>query len=163
MENKIYRALNVRQTPEDPTLMTQAMILREIGHADALAKQARDTMQTEIRGLRTQIEERDSRVVVAAHEAKTAVDAAFESQERAIAKSELSVAKQLDQHAALLSTTAHGLSDKIDDLKERLLLLEGSESGGKNTSMSIQSIIGLISAIVIGGGGLLLSLLRKTP
>ena len=161
MENKIYRALNVRQTPEDPTLMTQAMILREIGHADSVAKESRATLQMEIRGLRVQIEERDSRVVIAAHEAKTAVDAAFESQERAIAKSEQSVAKQLDQHAALLATTAHGLSDKIDDLKERLLLLEGASTGQKNSSISTQSIIGLVSAIIIGGGGLVLSMLHK--
>jgi hypothetical protein len=159
MPHNLYQQGDVRPVP-DPTVLTQQMILREIAHANALAQEVRLTAQMEIQGLRTQIEERDERVATASLESRAAVSAAFASQERAIMKSEQSVAKQLDQHAALLATTAAGLADKIDDMKERLVLIEGTHTGARSASMSVQSIITLTTGVIVGGGGLILALLR---
>lgn len=147
----------------DPTSMTQAYLERAIANQNALAHEMRMTAQVELQGLRTQILERDSHAQMAKNESKTALDAAFSAQERAIVKSEMSVAKQLDSHAALLASTAAGLNDKIDSMKERLVLLEGTGTGAHAASMSVQSMISIATAIIVGVGGLLLSLFKHSP
>lgn len=87
-----------------------------------------------------QFEERDTRARGDAVATKTAVDAAFQAQRdmvaaqnaniaQALSRIELQSQKQIEQLVTLLQTTTGSTNDKVDDLKERLTLIEGRTAG----------------------------------
>ena len=91
-------------------------------------------------GIATQFEERDVRSSTNAVATKTAVDAAFQAQRdmvaaqntniaQALARIEATSQKQIEQLVTLLQTTTSGTNDKVDDLKQRLTLIEGRTAG----------------------------------
>jgi hypothetical protein len=93
--------------------------------------------------IRIQFRERDTRTEQTSRDAKTAVDAALQAAKEAvgeqnksgalaIAKSEASTIKQIDQIAILLQNANKATDDKISDLKDRLTMIE-SRSGGQGS------------------------------
>jgi hypothetical protein len=144
-----------------------------------------DTLQTllqeKLDGVQTQFKERDVRVEQTARDTKVAVDAALQAAEKAvgkqneasslsIAKSESATNKLMDQLASNISSSSAALSDKIDDMKQRLTRLEGQDLGQKTavttqqtSNMGTVSIISLVVAVVIGLGGLLVGFLHISP
>lgn len=79
----------------------------------------------------------------AARDVKSAVDAAFAAAKEAvgeqnksnalsIAKSEVATTKQIDQLALNAITSAKNADDKISDLKDRLVAMEGRSSGSSH-------------------------------
>lgn len=91
-------------------------------------------------GIATQFEERDTRTRSEATATKTAVDAAFQAQKdmvaaqnaniaQALARIEATAQKQIEQLVTLLQTSAAASNDKIDDMKQRLSLIEGRTAG----------------------------------
>lgn len=82
--------------------------------------------------IETQFTERDIRTEQAARDSKIAIDAALQAAKEAVgeqnrssalavAKSEASTTKQIDQMATLIQSMTNGLNDKIEDLKLRLI------------------------------------------
>lgn len=128
-----------------------------------------DRIDEKISGLKTvhderfasiqqQFTERDVRTEQAAGAVKIAVDAALQAQKEAvgeqnkssalaIAKSEASTMKQIDQQAVLITQMGKGIDDKIDDLKERLTRTEGKGAGLAAGWGYLVAAIGLALAI----------------
>jgi len=127
----------------------------------------------------TQFRERDVRTEQSSKDSKVAVDAALQAAKEAvgeqnkssalaIAKSEASTTKQIDQLGQLIQSTTKGVDDKFQDVKDRLTRIEGKTEGQKaaDTDHTIQSNwgIGLMVAIVFGllsFGVAMFNLMRK--
>jgi regulator of replication initiation timing len=130
--------------------------------------------------IETQFTERDVRTESSARDSKVAVDAALQAAKEAVAeqnrssalaisKSEASTIKTIDQMGLLIQTGNKSVDEKIDDVKQRLVRIEGKGEGSQETkatgressNMSI-NIIGLIVAFVIGAAGIIIAIvLRK--
>lgn len=91
-----------------------------------------ETVEERFRSIATQFLERDTRSERESRDNKVAVDAAFAAQKEAAAKQEETFSKGIDKSEAatqetinklteLFRTTNQGLSDKVDDLKQRLV------------------------------------------
>jgi hypothetical protein len=123
-------------------------------------------------GIQTQFAERDTRVELAAKEAKEALGAALTGQKEAvteqnkannlsIAKSEAATLKQIDGLISSIATLNTTLSEKIDDVKQRLTVIEGRATGQlesrvevRENSNDVQNRWGLIVAIVVGAASI---------
>jgi hypothetical protein len=110
------------------------VITKEVGHLKVLHEE-------KFASIDTQFKERDTRAEQTSKDSKVAVDAALQAAKEAvgeqnkssalaIAKSETATAKQLDQIGINIQTTTANLNDKIDDVKVRLLTLDGKLIGG---------------------------------
>lgn len=87
---------------------------------------------------------------------KTAVDAAFASSGQAITKNEGNTNKQLDQIQANIVSNAKSQDDKINDLKDRITVMESLGRGMANQKTETQTgissnvgVIGLGVAIIV--------------
>jgi hypothetical protein len=118
--------------------------------------------------VQTQFRERDVRTEQSSKDSKVAVDAALQAAKEAvgeqnkssalaIAKSEASTVKQIDQMGLLIQTGNKAVDDKFDDIKERLTRIEGKNQGVKenveiSTNNNTLMVLGLgvVVSIVIG-------------
>lgn len=134
----------------------------------------RGVQEEKFRSIQVQFAERDVRTDQTSRDSKVAVDAALQAAKEAvaeqnrssalaIAKSEASTMKQIDQQGLLIQTTAKASDEKIDDIKERLTRIEGKGEGASNaktagqaTGNYIMGIVGLIAGILIALLGFLL-------
>ena len=109
--------------------------------------------------IKTQFDERDTRVQQTAKASKEALDAALQAAKEAvseqnksnsvaIAKSEAATSKQIDQLTGAIHLTAKTTDDKVADLKERLTRIEGSGAGKT-----------ALWGFVVGGVGLVATML----
>jgi tetrahydromethanopterin S-methyltransferase subunit B len=132
----------------------QQISLREaaVGHLQSLQDE-------KFRGIQTQFEERDIRTEQTQRDSKVAVDAALQAAKEAvgeqnkssalaIAKSEASTTKQIDQISVIINAMAKALDDKIDDIKGRLNAIEGH---GKGTNEIWGYIIGALGVLMMLG------------
>jgi cation transport regulator ChaB len=127
------------------------------------------------KSVQVQFAERDTRTEQNSRDSKVAVDAALqaakeavEKQDRsnglAIAKSEAATVKLLDQLGDNLKTTASGFDSKINDLKDRLTLIEGRAVGQSAAAQTQQATVqtqqtssGLLIALSVGVIGTLIA------
>jgi len=100
--------------------------------------------------IKTQFGERDTRDERSARDGKLAIDAALQAAKEAVAKSEVGITKQIDQLAAIIVSTKATLDDKISDIKDRLVLIEGAVAGVKDFKAASQST-GQYWIAIIGG------------
>jgi hypothetical protein len=130
------------------------------------------------RSIAIQFSERDTRTEQTSRDSKVAVDAALQAAKEAvaeqnkssalaIAKSEAATAKQIDQLGVAFSATTSGITDKIDDIKDRIATLEraatgivGQVSGRHETWGSISGVIGVIGIIIAAFIGVLAFLMK---
>ena len=158
----------------DPTTLTTQQLYREIGALKEIMenrfmamersfdeKIAHQQMQRaeQLRSVQTQFLERDARAENSARDAKVAIDAALQaakdafaeqnkSAAMAIEKTERATTKQIDQQGELIHTTSNGLNDKIEDVKNRLILIEGGTRGGKDQLSFMLSLATMFIAVV---------------
>jgi hypothetical protein len=109
--------------------------------------------------IQIQFRERDTRTDQTSRDAKTAVDAALQAAKEAvgeqnksgalaIAKSEASTIKQIDQIAVLLQNVNKATDDKISDLKDRLTMIEGRSGGQGSLIAYMIAGLGLVGTLV---------------
>jgi hypothetical protein len=109
--------------------------------------------------IQIQFRERDTRTDQTSRDAKTAVDAALQAAKEAvgeqnksgalaIAKSEASTIKQIDQIAILLQNVNKASDDKISDLKDRLTMIEGRSGGQGSLIAYMFAGLGLVGTLV---------------
>ena len=118
-----------------------------------------DTHGERFSSIQTQFKERDVRAEQTSKDSKVAVDAALQAAKEAvgeqnkssalaIAKSEASTVKQIDQQAVLITAMSKSFDDKIDDLKERLTRAEGKGTGLNQGWGYLVAAIGVIGVLV---------------
>jgi hypothetical protein len=132
-------------------------------------KHSQEVMDERFQSIDKQFAERDTRSERESRDNKVAVDAAFAAQKEAaseqnksntlaISKSETSTAETINKLAELVRTQIAGMSDKIDDLKERVGRIESIKQGGSEATQDRRAnlgqtttLIGTIVAIIIVG------------
>lgn len=109
-------------------------------HIKDMVGQLQFLHEEKFRSIGSQFLERDTRTEQTSRDSKVAVDAALQaakeavgeqnkSNAMAIAKSEATFTKQIDQIGTLITTLQKGLDDKIDDIKGRLGSIESTRKG----------------------------------
>jgi hypothetical protein len=162
--------------------------LREIQGMQLVALES--THGEKFRSIETQFKERDVRTEQSGKDSKTAVDAALQAAKEAvgeqnkssgsaIAKSEASTMKQIDQLGTLIQAVTKTADDKISDLKDRIAEIiarqtkfegrgEGQAAGTDDARHTVNQtrvasrdtmvVAGIIVTAILGVAGLLLSL-----
>jgi cation transport regulator ChaB len=134
-------------------------VQREVGHI-------RELVDEKFLSVKVQFAERDTRSERESRDNKVAVDAAFAAQKEAAAKQDESNLKAIDKSerataetiktlSELFQTTVKALSDKNDDLKNRVQILESEKRGAGEARASL----GNTATLVIGALGLLVAAL----
>ena len=109
--------------------------------------------------IQVQFSERDTRTEQTSKDSKVAVDAALQAAKEAvgeqnkssalaIAKSEASTTKQIDQQGLLIASSTQGLDDKINDVKERLTRIEGGANGGHQVWGYVFGVAGSLVGLI---------------
>jgi uncharacterized phage infection (PIP) family protein YhgE len=107
--------------------------------------------EEKFRSIAIQFLERDTRTEQTSRDSKVAVDAALQAAKEAvgeqnksnalaIAKSEATFTKQIDQIGVLITTLQRGLDDKIDDIKTRLQTVESRISGLADSATQLNDL-----------------------
>lgn len=84
--------------------------------------------------------------------AKEAVKEQTTASERAIAKSEAATNKQLEQLNVTFATAIKGVTDLLNDTKDRIAKVETLKQGGKDTISGIYAFAGFLVALLVIGG-----------
>jgi cation transport regulator ChaB len=156
------KAIELLQTSTD---RTPNMVSASIERLQELHEEKFESITTQFkeRDTRTEQTSRDSKVAVdaALQAAKEAVGEQNKSNALAIAKSEATFTKQIDQIGVLISTMQKGIDDKIDDIKTRLQAIESRKLGEGDMRRGMGDVVGYL----IGGVGMIVAvvalLLRK--
>jgi hypothetical protein len=140
----------------DPSSLTTDALLREIGQ---LEKQ----INTRLDGIDKRFTERDVRVAQTTEASKTALAAALAAQKessadhitalaQAISKSEQHTTNQLEQQRTVLISVEKTLSDKINDVSDRMNRWEGVGSGKGQISTPLWAMAAsVLTALMIAG------------
>jgi uncharacterized membrane protein YfhO len=156
---QLYREISiVRESVDESVASVKSVLetrLSAMDHANDLLQASTDKIPSQIderigqlrevtsekfKSIATQFTERDIRTEQTARDSKVAVDAALQAAKEAvgeqnksnalaIAKSEATFTKQIDQIGVLISTMQKGIDDKIDDIKTRLQAIESHKLG----------------------------------
>jgi hypothetical protein len=146
---------DVRPIP-DPTELTTEQLRREVSilrelielrltAVDRATLLLNQVTEEKFRSMEVRFLERDRHNEHTHRDSKSAIDAALlaakeavhaqnESSSLAIAKSEVATNKQIDQQGNMIVSATRALSDKIDDIKSRLTLIEGKGVGVDHTT-----------------------------
>ena len=114
------------------------------------------------KSIEIQFNDRDNRSEQKFMDSKLAIDAAFQSAKDAvgeqnksnllsIAKSEAAYTKQIDQIGLTISALSKAIDDKVDDIKTRVQMMEGSKKGASDFFGLIVGIVG----VLVGLGGMI--------
>ena len=129
----------------------------EVAHLQRLHQEKFDSIATQFqeRDTRNELSSRDSKVAVdaALQAAKEAVGEQNKSNALAIAKSEATFTKQIDQIGILVASMGKGFDDKVDDIKSRLQAMESQKKGAGDA----WAIWFAAAGIAIGIGGVLVT------
>lgn len=150
-----------------------ALLQEQLDHKSSIVKTEVDHLRTEheekFRSIATQFLERDIRTEQTSRDSKVAVDAALQAQKEAagaqnesnaasISKSEAAFTKQIDQIAVIINTTTKGTDEKIEDIKTRIIQIEGRSVGHGETWGYVVGAIGLM----IGLSSVIMLVMRLT-
>jgi len=132
-----------------------------------------DLTDEKFRSVGLQFQERDTRSERESRDNKVAVDAAFAAQKEAaseqnksntlaITKSELATQETINKLAELFKTTTDALSDKLDDMKDRLGRLEATVSNiqtARATGQQSQSSLYIVMGLLLTLGGIIVAII----
>lgn len=147
----------------DPTELTDRAIARLEKSLTMLIEGAVSNLDTRINGNRALTDERfeaaEKLRIEQKKDTKDAVDAALSAakeavkeqttaSERSIDKSETATREALKQQQETFAKTTEGLSDKIDDLKQRIQTIESVKLGATESRTSIYALAGVVGTVV---------------
>lgn len=159
---------NDYQRQSDPSELTTKQLHREITvlHEliNALFEGAEEISEQKFKAVEKQFELIERQRVEQKNDTKAAVDAALTAQkeavkeqtiasDRAIAKSEAAMTKQLEQLSVNFTTAINGVALQQQDSKERIVKIESAKQGGDGMVTKTLAIIAAcvgITAIIIG-------------
>ena len=150
-------------TPGDPTSRTLQTVHREVetlgDKMETLFEGAQRLTNEQFVAVELQFTLVERLRVEQKADTKAAVDAALTAQkeavkeqttasDRAIAKSETAMTKQLEQLIVTFTTAISGVTDTIDGVKERVGKVEGIRQGGKDATAAMYALGGFVIAVV---------------
>ena len=103
---------------------------------DQALKQLQELMDEKFHAVSARFAERDLRANASYLANKEAISAALTAVKETNTKSETAFTKQVDQLMALIYASQKGADEKIDDVKERLTIMESRGLGAKEESMT---------------------------
>jgi hypothetical protein len=147
----------------DPTTLTNQLVAQAV---NAL----RDVIETRFAGSEALVNEKfraigerfellDKQTIKAAADVKSAVDAAFAAAASGVSqqnqanflasqKQEGAFTKQIDQLGVSVVQTSKAIDDKVSDLKDRIVAIEGRSSGSSQTIGFVIGVAGVVVAVV---------------
>ena len=156
-------------------ILLQSIADRVPGKIDEKINALREIHEEKFASIQVQFRERDVRTEQSSKDSKVAVDAALQAAKEAvgeqnkssalaIAKSEASTTKQIDQLGQLIQSGAKGVDDKFTDVKDRLTRIEGAKEGAKTADTSHQTTASFgvaVVAVLISLIALIMLLVKK--
>jgi hypothetical protein len=157
---------------DQATVLLQRILDRFPAQVDEKINALRQIHEEKLGSIQVQFRERDVRTEQSSKDSKVAVDAALQAAKEAvgeqnkssalaIAKSEASTSKQIDQLGSQITAQTKNVDDKFSDLKERLTRVEGQGAGVKegthdtehrqnnSSTLTVAVISAVISAIAV--------------
>jgi hypothetical protein len=126
-------------------------------HVEASIAQMREiieqklyTQDEKFRSVQTQFEERDTRTEQTTKDSVKAIEAAFASAEKAITKTEVGFTKQIDEQSKRIDAVAAGSNEKIDDIKQRITVIEARTQGITANALESRTISRDSTAVYLG-------------
>jgi hypothetical protein len=120
---------------------TPTIIQSEIAHL-------RERMDIQVDGIQRQFVEANSSRERQSLDSRAALDAAFAAQKEAAAKAERSTAETIGTNADLFRASVGGLEVQLNDLKERVVKLEATRQGGRETLTGVYAAIGALATVL---------------
>lgn len=163
--NGLKNIIETRLAASDKTIDLIRIRIDEIPNGiHAAIERSQELRDEKFNSIATQFLERDTRAEQTSRDSKVAVDAALQAAKEAvgeqnksnalaIAKSEATFTKQIDQIGVLVTSMSKGIDDKIDDIKSRIQMIEGGKKGMSDLFGIIFGIIG----IIVGIGGVVIA------
>lgn len=91
---------------------------------------------------------------------KEAISAALRAAEKAVEKTELNFTKQIDSLSLINTSNRTALESNINDLKERVTIIEANRQGGQEGFKTMLSVVGAIVALATVGN-IVLTILNR--
>ncbi len=151
----------------DPTLLTTEQLLREIGALERLLDARFLTLETKMAGHFLIDTERFSKTeehfllveslrLEQKKDTKEALESALAAQKEAARKQDDATKETISKLSQLLDISARGLSDKVDDLKDRVVRAEASRQGASETKQeqranitAVQAAVGIVVTVIL--------------
>ncbi len=140
-------------------VLLQATTDKFPSYVSGAVNQLQELHEEKFHSISVQFSERDTRTEQTSRDSKVAVDAALQAAKEAvgeqnksnalaIAKSEATFTKQIDQIGVLISTMQKGIDDKIDDIKSRLQGIEAHKKGSGDAWAVGMAVFGGLVALI---------------
>lgn len=139
---------NSRPVP-DPTLLTTAALMREVAGIDARLMAAKELVDEQFKCVKQQFDTAEQQRKEQKADTQAAVDAALTAVELSTSKAEGSMTKQLEQLAATFQAYSKGQDVALNDLKQRIQVMESTKVGSHETKSAQTAWIGLAATICI--------------
>jgi len=135
-----------------------SMVTEQVQRLQELHDQRFKVNDEKFNSIVLQFAERDTRTELATAASTKAIDAALSAQKEAaveqnrsneakITKSETGFTKQIDQLLDLVRAGSKASDDKIDDLKQRITMIESQKKGSSDSWGSVAGVIGAVAGI----------------
>jgi chaperonin cofactor prefoldin len=156
--NGVRETIETRIGAMDKAIVLLQTATEKFPHqVEAAVRQLQSLHEEKFRSIAQQFVERDTRAEQTSRDSKVAVDAALQAAKEAvgeqnksnalaIAKSEATFTKQIDQIGVIIGGMQKGLDDKIDDIKARLQAIESQKKGSNEVWGYLVAAIGIIIA-----------------
>lgn len=152
LEAKIDGERNVLATKIDGMAkaveLLQVISDRQPQDVDKKVTNLRILHEEKFHSIDVQFHERDVRVEQTAKDTKTAVDAALAAQEKSAGKQADSFALSIGKSENATTKQIDALDEKINDMKDRLMRIEGVKTGRGDVWGFVVGAVGLVAAVI---------------
>jgi hypothetical protein len=157
---RVHDVLNSRIEGMDKAIvLLQNIADRIMGRVDEKIESLHNVHDEKFASIQTQFRERDVRTEQSSKDSKVAVDAALQAAKEAvaeqnkssalaIAKSETSTTKQIDQMGLQIQSGTNAMDGKVNDLKERVTRIEGMGEGKHASTAFMFSIVAALVSVL---------------
>lgn len=147
----------------DPTVLTTEALHREVAQVERQIAALRELLETKMaernRATDLQFALVEDRRVEQKLDTKFGVESALAAAKEAVAKTETSTTKQLEQLAATFATSIHAVTESVDELKNRVGAVESNivglaqnKQGGRETLSGVYALVAFLAALLVIGG-----------
>lgn len=137
----------------DPTSLTTAALLREIGHVkeltQALLERAEDLRNEKFDSVQSRLESAEEQRREQKQDTGKAIDAALMAQREAANKSEGAISKQLEQMQTNFNISIGNLNRELGDIKDRVTRMEAVKLGVTESRAGLYAAVGIAITVIL--------------